>query len=115
MTPNNSSGRRWQRLAATMLVFVLAVTMLVTGCSPAATPTVAPTKAPAAPTTAPAAPTAAPTKAPAAPTRAGAASVKDSLVIGLGTNITTPDNHKLTGLPGHRRRGPGRRRAGAPQ
>lgn len=30
---------------------------------------------------------------------ASAATAKDSLVVGLGTNIATPDNHKLTGLP----------------
>jgi peptide/nickel transport system substrate-binding protein len=33
------------------------------------------------------------------PGSAPAGSAKDSLVIGLGTNIATPDNHKLTGLP----------------
>jgi len=35
----------------------------------------------------------------ALPGSAPAGSAKDSLIIGLGTNISTPDNHKLTGLP----------------
>jgi peptide/nickel transport system substrate-binding protein len=72
-------------MATMVLAFVVIVTMLATACTPAATPTAVP------PTAAPAV---APTKAPAATT-----STKDSLVVGIGTNIITPDNHKGTGLP----------------
>ncbi len=96
------SDRSWQRLAIMVLAFVLIVTMLATACTPAASPTSIPPTA--APTKAPAAATAAPTAAPGAPTvaptkPAAAVSTKDSLIIGIGTNVTTPDNHKLQGLP----------------
>ncbi len=34
------------------------------------------------------------------PGTAPAGSAKDALIVGLGTNIATPDNHRTTGLPG---------------
>jgi peptide/nickel transport system substrate-binding protein len=95
MFGSRQSRPRWFRFAALAMVLVLATTALVSGCTPSATPTAAPVVAPTKATVAE------PTKAPAAPTAApgSAASSKDTLVIGIGTNISTPDNHKLSGLP----------------
>ncbi len=75
------------------LALMLTVTMTLSGCGGAPSPTAAPTAAPkpAEPTKAPAAATAAPTKAPAAPTAAPAA--KKELRYGLTLVVSGLDPH----------------------